>query len=433
MVARIFLCHASDDKPQVRDVYYRLKAEGFDPWLDTKDLLPGQEWDLEIEVALEQSDFVMVFLSKRSVGKRGYVQREFRRVMYHSEEMPEGHIHTIPVKLDDCEVPRRFSRRQWVNLNDEGAFDLIVRALHHGLRQRGAQIPIRPKSQDSSLLYIAPCIVSPNSVKAILELNESRNIYIHWHERIQIALARLKDWYDNFPERVTIFRWAVDYKNSSRAGHTTELQAQISKDYQDTKRIEEFLQLKFVNLLELVSKADLEFRESAILSYAGFASLYLIKHLQQFEYRLINSQVSTVYGYPPFFYVMSHGEWYLNPEDILMFRDLKVVPHYLVETYEKPASLAKLALSHIWNVDWDQFMVCRIYKADQRDYERIVLPKFQTERLDRYCDRERAPQVYYELVLPQWLVRGFDGLPDVDSWRIFVVEDQHQLYYTWPD
>jgi formylglycine-generating enzyme required for sulfatase activity len=28
-----------------------------------------------------------------------------------------------------------------VNLNDEGAFDRIVRALHHGLRQRGAQIP----------------------------------------------------------------------------------------------------------------------------------------------------------------------------------------------------------------------------------------------------------------------------------------------------
>jgi formylglycine-generating enzyme required for sulfatase activity len=139
--ARIFLCHASEDKPQVREIYQRLIALGFSPWLDEKDILPGQDWDYEIEMALEQSDFVMVFLSKRSVGKVGYVQREFRRAMYHSEEMPEGYIHTIPIKLDDCEVPRRFRRHQWVNLNDEGAFDRIVRALHHGLQQRGAQIP----------------------------------------------------------------------------------------------------------------------------------------------------------------------------------------------------------------------------------------------------------------------------------------------------
>lgn len=140
-VARIFLCHASEDKPQVREVYARLKALGFEPWLDEEEILPGQDWDFEIEKALEESDFVMVFLSKRSVEKIGYVQREFRRAMYRAEEMPEGFIHTIPVKLDDCTVPRRFSRHQWANLYEEGAFDRIVRALYYGLEQRGAPAP----------------------------------------------------------------------------------------------------------------------------------------------------------------------------------------------------------------------------------------------------------------------------------------------------
>jgi formylglycine-generating enzyme required for sulfatase activity len=140
-VALIFLCHASEDKPQVRDVYQRLKALGFEPWLDEVDILPGQDWDYEIETALEQSDFVIVFLSTRSVAKMGYVQREFRRAMYHSEEIPEGYIHTIPVKLDDCVVPRRFSRHQWANLSEEGAFDRIVRALRYGLEQRGEPVP----------------------------------------------------------------------------------------------------------------------------------------------------------------------------------------------------------------------------------------------------------------------------------------------------
>jgi hypothetical protein len=136
-MAQIFLCHASEDKPQVREIYQRLQTLGFSLWLDEEEILPGQDWDYEIEQALETADFVLVFLSKRSVEKIGYVQREFRRAMYRSEEMPEGYIHTIPVKLDDCTVPRRFSRHQWAKLYEEGAFDRIVRALHHGLLQRG--------------------------------------------------------------------------------------------------------------------------------------------------------------------------------------------------------------------------------------------------------------------------------------------------------
>jgi formylglycine-generating enzyme required for sulfatase activity len=148
-VARIFLCHASEDKAQVREVYQRLKALGFAPWLDEMDILPGQDWDYEIERALETADFVIVFLSTRSVEKVGYVQREFRRALYHAEEMPESFIHTIPVKLDNCLVPRRFSRHQWANLYEDGAFDRIVRALQHGLQQRSQPIPA-PLTHDPS-------------------------------------------------------------------------------------------------------------------------------------------------------------------------------------------------------------------------------------------------------------------------------------------
>ena len=140
-MARIFLCHASEDKAQVREVYQQLKALGFTPWLDEVDILPGQDWEYEIEQALVTSDFVLVFLSTRSVEKVGYVQREFRRALYHAEEMPEGFIHTIPVKLDGCSVPRQFSRHQWVNLYESGAFERIVRALQHGLEQRGQPLP----------------------------------------------------------------------------------------------------------------------------------------------------------------------------------------------------------------------------------------------------------------------------------------------------
>ena len=49
---RVFICHALQDKPIVRELYQRLLAEGWiDPWLDEEKLLPGQDWDLEIEKA----------------------------------------------------------------------------------------------------------------------------------------------------------------------------------------------------------------------------------------------------------------------------------------------------------------------------------------------------------------------------------------------
>jgi len=140
-VARIFLCHASEDKAQVREVYRQLKALGFEPWLDEVDILPGQNWNFEIEQALENSDFVIVFLSTRSVKKIGYVQREFKRALEHSEYMPEGFIHTIPVKLDDCAAPRQFRHHQWVKLYEDGAFDRVVAAIRHGLQQCGQPAP----------------------------------------------------------------------------------------------------------------------------------------------------------------------------------------------------------------------------------------------------------------------------------------------------
>jgi formylglycine-generating enzyme required for sulfatase activity len=172
MVARIFLCHASEDKAQVREVYHQLKALGFAPWLDEMDILPGQKWDYEIKRALETSDFVLVFLSTRSVGKIGYVQREFRRALYHAEEMPEGFIHTIPVKLDDCAVPRRFSRHQWANLYEAGAFDRIVCAINAGLLQRQQsvnQTQLEGLSEKTELAAIRTQMLKADSVWELRE------------------------------------------------------------------------------------------------------------------------------------------------------------------------------------------------------------------------------------------------------------------------
>ena len=51
---RVFLCHSSQDKPIVRELYQRLNAEiWIDSWLDEEKLPQGQDWDLEIEKAVK--------------------------------------------------------------------------------------------------------------------------------------------------------------------------------------------------------------------------------------------------------------------------------------------------------------------------------------------------------------------------------------------
>ena len=39
---RVFLCHSSNDKPAVRELYQWFKSEGWiDPWLNEEKLYPG--------------------------------------------------------------------------------------------------------------------------------------------------------------------------------------------------------------------------------------------------------------------------------------------------------------------------------------------------------------------------------------------------------
>ena len=53
---QIFLAHAKEDEAQVLDLYERLRSRGYRPWLDKKDLLPGQNWRRAIAKAIKASE-----------------------------------------------------------------------------------------------------------------------------------------------------------------------------------------------------------------------------------------------------------------------------------------------------------------------------------------------------------------------------------------
>lgn len=140
MSRRIFLAHASEDKPAIRQLYKELRARGFAPWLDVEDLLPGQVWKTEIPKAIRGAGVFLACLSSRSVAKAGYVQNEFRLALAAFGERPPGSIYLIPVRLDDCEVPDLqipdlglgLRDVHWIDLFAEDGLDRLVRALTEG-------------------------------------------------------------------------------------------------------------------------------------------------------------------------------------------------------------------------------------------------------------------------------------------------------------
>jgi hypothetical protein len=126
---KVFLCHDSSDKPRVRSLYRRLAADGVEAWLDEEKLLPGQDWHAEISKAVRAADIVVICLSNQSITKEGYVQREMKFALDVAEEKPESSIFIIPARLEDCIVPERMKRWQWVDLFSEGGYEKLMKSL----------------------------------------------------------------------------------------------------------------------------------------------------------------------------------------------------------------------------------------------------------------------------------------------------------------
>lgn len=137
---RVFLCHASQDKPAVRELYKRLKTEDWiDPWLDEEKLSFGQHWTTAIEDALSEADVVLIFLSKNSVQKEGFVQRELNYAWELSLEKPRNVIFLIPFRLDDCQIPRYLGSRQWGDYfgeKKESTYQTLLRSLKQRHQQK---------------------------------------------------------------------------------------------------------------------------------------------------------------------------------------------------------------------------------------------------------------------------------------------------------
>ncbi len=102
-MSRVFISYAHEDLAAARRLYEELRdVPGVEPWFDKECLLPGLEWRPAIKKAIREADFFIALLSKKSLVKRGYVQKEMREALEIRGEFPEGQAYLIPIRLEDC-------------------------------------------------------------------------------------------------------------------------------------------------------------------------------------------------------------------------------------------------------------------------------------------------------------------------------------------
>ncbi len=141
MGLKIFLSYAREDRAQVENHYEQLLAEHFEPWMDFKKILPGQNWEYKIDRSLNEANVIIALLSKNSISKRSFVQREANFALDRLKHKLPTNIYFIPVLLEPCEVPSHIaSRIQYIDITTPNAWDQVLASLRLAATQKSIAI-----------------------------------------------------------------------------------------------------------------------------------------------------------------------------------------------------------------------------------------------------------------------------------------------------
>lgn len=115
--SRVFLSYGHDEACDelVRRLESDLKAHGYDPWVDTREIKFDDDWRAEITQGLIDSGHVLAFLSRHSTRKPGVCRQEVAIALGPGK----CHVYTVLVEaLNQVTPPLLISRRQWLDMHD---------------------------------------------------------------------------------------------------------------------------------------------------------------------------------------------------------------------------------------------------------------------------------------------------------------------------
>jgi|GEM_PF-3439242 len=121
---KIYCSYSSSDREIVLNTVNVLKNKGLDVWFDQLDISLGERWDESVERALDESNIVLVFMSKASL-ESSNVMDEFSIAIVEGKQI-------MPILIENCELPMRLKRFQYVDFanNYEAGMNQLLQALN---------------------------------------------------------------------------------------------------------------------------------------------------------------------------------------------------------------------------------------------------------------------------------------------------------------
>ena len=95
----VFLCHHSEDKPEIRQIAKDLEGLGIRPWLDEREIRPGTSWQQAVGEQIENIESAAVFVGKSGIGP--WQNREILALLH---QFVNRKCPVIPVVLPSAEV-----------------------------------------------------------------------------------------------------------------------------------------------------------------------------------------------------------------------------------------------------------------------------------------------------------------------------------------
>lgn len=126
--AKIFLSHSSSDKIFVRGLAIDLKHLGHNIWLDEWNILAGESIPTKIAEGLDQSDFVVLVLSRKSVESR-WVETEWQSKYW--DEIERSHVLVLPLMIESCTVPTLLKTKKYINFQND--YTEALESLSHAI------------------------------------------------------------------------------------------------------------------------------------------------------------------------------------------------------------------------------------------------------------------------------------------------------------
>jgi hypothetical protein len=127
----IYLSYKRQDLERVEPIYEALKARGFSPWIDVRDILPGKKWVDEIQAVIRSADFFLTFVSRSSIDEQVHSVTGFSvnseidialekisvaKAAESDDVRPDPRSYMIPARLDPVQPPASIAAFQWVDL-----------------------------------------------------------------------------------------------------------------------------------------------------------------------------------------------------------------------------------------------------------------------------------------------------------------------------